>query len=477
VEEGGLRVGFGRVDITPDPVSSTVRLGGYEDRGKKPATGVMAPLHARAMVASDAEGRLVGIASLDVCHVNSGLRDLVVERLAPAGFGDDSLLLAATHTHSGFAGYDRTMLARWLFGAFDAGLLERTAGLVTDALLQAMAAMRPCRLESATREIEGLNRSRLDPAFEFGDSAPGRGVAPDPARYPVDKRLSVIKAVGPDGRACGAIVHFAAHPTILSPKNLNLSPDFPGIVCGRVEEAMGSGSVALYLNGTLGDTAPTPDWTDTVEAEIADLKGYGNRLADEACGLLTETVAAPRPCLEWGMARREFANAVLRPLRRLRLPRMLSRALYLRPDVPLQVVRLGGTVLVAVPGEATFAAGGILERLCPAGIECLVVAPANGYVGYLVTPSQYADGGYAADSCLFGPDVVARLEEGFREAFGGIGSERPAKTGVGDPPPALDPSASRSQNVRGPPEAQWRSRRTASSSPSGSRGRRRSGAT
>ena len=413
-------LGLAQVEITVDPRAAKVRLAGYGARFRKLATGVLDPVYAHALVGADARGRLFGIVSLDLCWVPTELRDRVLAKLADRGFTASNLLMAATHTHSSLAGRDRTALSRLLFGPFDEALTERTAARVAEAVARAQESMVPARWEIATVRLPGMNRSRLDPAFDVGQSAYGQGLKPDPGKYRVDDRLTVLRFTTVEGKPLGALVHYAAHPTILSDKNLNISADWPGVVYRRVAEALGPETVTIVLNGTEGDTAPLPDWQDDVNAEVRQVQEYGNRVADEVLKALPQTRPMKSQDVATSLAVRPLANVVMRSLRGWKMPLSFSRLFYARPEAPFQAFRLGDLVFLALPGEPTTQVGADMMALCSPDDACRVVGLSNGYLGYLVTPQEYAGGTYAADSSFFGPHEEDMIRDGVRAALDGL---------------------------------------------------------
>src|SRR6185312_8720565 len=100
---GGLRIGFGRVDITP-PLH--IPYLSYLPR-QTPFQGVHDPLFARAMVADNGETRLA-IVTVDALGLSTDVlgpgRDFVAETRARierrAGVPTEHVLLAASHAHS-----------------------------------------------------------------------------------------------------------------------------------------------------------------------------------------------------------------------------------------------------------------------------------------------------------------------------------------------------------------------------------------
>ena len=412
-----IKAGASKVNITPDLKRKAVCLNGYTDRKKRPAQGVLDEVFARALVLEDDSGNLLGIVSADLCWFSSELRDEILKRLEPEGFSAHNLVLAATHTHSSFFGYDRSFLAQKLFGPFDEEILTETASKVAQAVLQAKRNMQDARAAMAVRRVEGLTRSRLDPAFQFGADESKPEVEPDPEKYPVDDDMTVLHISAQDGSTIAAVIHLAAHPTILSPKNMKISADFPGVLCGKLEKSLGDDAIAMFLNGTLGDTAPLPDWTSSLDAEIKDMMEYGEKLAQIATEVLERAAPLENAQIAGSAVEIKAPRIVLRRLGNIKLPRILSRLFYSKEQIPFQAVRLGSLVFLAIPGEPTTDVGERLKGMCSEDSRCLVVAPANGYVGYIVTPEQYDDGGYASDTCFFGRNASDIVADAVRKAL------------------------------------------------------------
>jgi hypothetical protein len=95
-------------------------------------------------------------------------------------------------------------------------------------------------------------------------------------------------------------------------------------------------------------------------------------------------IAAPAP-----RPRRGCALWWLAPLSRPALRRLAS------PRVPVQALRLGPARLLFVPAEPSAEVGVALRSASPAA-HLGIVALANDWIGYLVSPGEYAGGGYEA---------------------------------------------------------------------------------
>ncbi|MCL4236195.1 MAG: neutral/alkaline non-lysosomal ceramidase N-terminal domain-containing protein, partial [Deltaproteobacteria bacterium] len=290
------------------------------------------------------------IVSTDLCYVTTIVHDEALSKLAVDGFDDHNFLLTATHNHSGFAGYDRSFIAKVAMGAYDEKILKYLTDSIAEAVREARASAEPARIEMSSKDVFGLNRSRLDPGFVHGNES--ANTAPDTGAHPVNRTLTVLKFSRTDGSTIGALVHFTAHPTVLSPKSTRVSADYPGVVYRRVEEALGPDTTVLYMNGPLGDAAPSPDWVEGV-SEDRQMEDYGEALSKAILDVMSSRQPLAAHDVSGAAVREPFERVVVRSWGRSELPHFLSRAFYVDPEVTFQTTRLGSLVFIAVPGEAT----------------------------------------------------------------------------------------------------------------------------
>lgn len=96
----GLRAGAGRADITPP--TGYYLMGWVRSDAK--SQGQLTRLFARSLVL-ERNGRKLALVAADLGFVPAGLVADVVERLADRGFGEESVIISASHTHSAPAGY------------------------------------------------------------------------------------------------------------------------------------------------------------------------------------------------------------------------------------------------------------------------------------------------------------------------------------------------------------------------------------
>ncbi len=153
-----LRAGFG-VSALPAPENGP--LAGYGGLRDRRAQELADPPQARALVLDQGELR-VALVALDLVIMRPALRDAL---LAPGqALGVDSLVLVATHTHSGPGGYMPGFLAeRVTAGGHVPGTGEALVDAARAALEKAVADLAPVRAASGSGALTlAVNRRRRD---------------------------------------------------------------------------------------------------------------------------------------------------------------------------------------------------------------------------------------------------------------------------------------------------------------------------
>ncbi|MCI0339712.1 MAG: neutral/alkaline non-lysosomal ceramidase N-terminal domain-containing protein [Planctomycetales bacterium] len=303
---GRLLAGAAEEDITPPPGLPPF---GYSAAAKHSSfAGHRVRLRAEAFAFLDAGGGLAAVVVADLGHVSAVLHREVARRVAgTTGLTADRLLLAATHTHSGPAGY---AAAAWynalgsprIPSGFDPALADFLAGRIARAIERAFgergAGLSPAVLRVGSVRVPGLTRNRSPEAFlrnpEASPDAPG-GRAP-----PVDETLTLLRLDREDGTPIGGLFHFAGHQTVVSPEADLWHADVFGVatrLLGRDLAGPGGAPVLAFANGAEGDVSfawrPEPREALAGHSEAMRL---GAALAAAARGLWDSTgSAAPVP--------------------------------------------------------------------------------------------------------------------------------------------------------------------------------------
>jgi len=347
---------------------------------------VAVPLEARALVLASGPER-VGLLTLDLLLVDDAL--VAEVRRSATGLRLSTLWVAATHTHSSL-------------GAYASNPVVQVAGTgrFRPQIRQAVVAAALRALSAAA--------DRLEPASAFGGTSPRAGRTGSRDEFPeVDVRLTRLVLRGAAGPV-GQVVVFAAHPTLAEHPVRALDPDWPGRLA-LAEEVRGQG-VTLVLQGSGGNaTAARPrEGEEPMEAMVrfvdAALDGVPLRAVGPGLGHASAEVRLPGP---------DAARLVPRGLA------TLVDNLLLCPWAPrtaeVSVLEIGSLRLLAVPAEATFAAGLPLER---AAGGARLVSLVNGYLGYVEPPERVeADRGESPRQ-LFSSALLETLRRGAVAATG-----------------------------------------------------------
>ena len=358
-----FRAGVAVVDLTP---TRKVPLGGYSGRRGKPLTGIHDPVYAKALWLETDESR-VCILTTDLIGASIEIRD----RIKP---DDASLILTASHTHSGPGGLGRGIW-QLAMGKFDEALLEELTEKLRDVIDRARADRRPAQVAFAREAAPEFVRNR-----RRGDG-------------PVDPDLNVMIVTDLISRPIAVLTNYAAHGTLLSEKNFLVSGDWPGSFQRAVEARIPA--VALYTNGAEGDVAP---------------RAPGGRSRFEKCDALGEALAKRVDNLVHSIDNAQGEVKLSYVERGVDLPSPTLSAAPKRSVLGL--LRIGDVRFFCVPGEPAAALGLELKRRFPGS---WILGLANDHLGYFLTEEEYRRGGYERLVSFYGPKMgpwlVAQLTE------------------------------------------------------------------
>ncbi len=244
-----LRLGSARVEITP-PIGYP--LEGYESR-KSGSTGVHDPLYARVLVVKSPETSIAFVA----CDLVGLVSDMVVKG-AREKYGIEHVLLSSSHTHGG----PQTTI----WDSYEVGGPDRTWPTPQNSWYAATEAKILAAVGEASRRLEpvtmvpalgfaylGYNRRKVD------DAGNVKMLWRNPERqptHPIDPRIGLVIFKNARGSVRGVIVNYACHAVVLGPDNLQISADYPGVMCDYVEKELGGGATCLFVQGASGDINP-----------------------------------------------------------------------------------------------------------------------------------------------------------------------------------------------------------------------------
>jgi neutral ceramidase len=372
--EGPLHAGAASVsiDLPPD-----VPIGGYARLSWR-SEGTRDPVGARALVL-EVPGCRAALVSADVLLLSERLVREVEARVADLRL--DAVIVGATHTHAGPGGFrDEFAFERAALGPFDAGLLDRIADRMAQAIRLAAATAVPARMTIARGAANDLVKARHG----------GRE----------DGRMTALRfEAGSGGGPIGELLVFPAHPTILGKANRRLSGDWPGALAARP----GRG-VRLVLQGAIGDQSVRMEGVDDADAperyakaveQHADTLPSAPSTSRTVMATASASVTLPAP---WPGASPRLLRRAVSTLARSQLPE----------SARVTVLRLGALRLVALPAEPTAAVAQRWRSLV--GEDAEIVSLVGGYAGYVETPERTLRGEGEAVHTYYGPELAARLE-------------------------------------------------------------------
>ena len=268
------------------------------------------------------------------------------------------------------------------------------------------------------RDAETDNNQNMEIDVEFPENT-GR-ITPG-----IDNALNVLHFVSKHDSRRATILHFACHPVVMQVTE-NICTDYVGVLADETERR--AGGVTLFLQGACGDIDPfyfTPGSHEDyhkmgialADAACGVIEGFKNRrLSDglgeksidgNGLGFYTTDVSLPSRALPSGAdkiklyeeyeklravgaARTHEENMSFKTVEEVR--RRIEEG-----DGPfnatLQIIKIGGFIFAAIPGEVFNAMGREIAGLSK-NHKILTAGYANGYVGYIAPRYEWERGGY-----------------------------------------------------------------------------------
>lgn len=417
-----LQAGVAVADITP-PVG--YRMCGYFN--ERLSTGVLNPLHAKALVLRQGDTRaamvfcdLIGLS----VEVSKQAREQVEREIGiPAG----NILLAATHSHTGPLYCDalrdhlheKAVAQHGKDPCEEVDYPSQLVSRIVDAIKEADARVRPVQAEVASAQQQGLSFNRR---FHMKDGTvrfnPGV-LNPDILRVagPIDPGVGVV--LFRDGQtAMAGLVNFALHLDTLG--GTQYAADYPYYVEQTLRETLGKDFVLLFGNGTCGDI----NHIDVTTKDRLKTDTIGTTLGRTVAAALPQSkaVAKPRlavlrtavevPAQQFTPAEIEQAKKDMDKIGTAEFPFLDQVRAYKIVDIqsrgstiPLevQVLRISDEVaVVGLPGEVFADIGLAIKKASPFPTT-LVIELCQDSVAYVPTRKAFAEGSYETVNSRIAP--------------------------------------------------------------------------
>ena len=362
----------------------------------KSSTATLDPLAVRALVLEDDSVRLVWVA-LDVIAVDGAFTQHVRSRIGGRSDPPTTLLVSASHTHSGPGAFlESRLMGIVAADRLDPEVREAMLAAVADSVRRAAERLAPAQVATGVVNAPVVVKSRL--------------------AQPLDVELVVMKVSARAGAPIALVWNHAIHGTMLGAHNLALSGDVMGIASSALERDLGV--PALFVNGALGDVSPRGHGREAVLDAALQLSravsAEWRRLRPEASPSLTirsARVDLPAPSLSL----RNCMGGWIPGMLRLPLDGALPR------HTELTATAIGDTAWITVPGELESRLGLALKGAARSRWpHAFVAGVTNDYLGYFVTADTYERPAYVTCASLYGRDGGDRLTAAGRELLRGL---------------------------------------------------------
>jgi neutral ceramidase len=380
-----FRAGVAKADLDPP---TGIPMAGY---GVRLSKGTLDPIEARVLAMSDGT-RTVAFVTLDLCYPFDP--PVMEEIRAAARASADEVIFHASHTHSGptYAAAPEAV--------------KHAIPRIAAAIQSAVRSMTPVRIGNAWGQTYlGFNRRYLAPDGSL--EMFWRNETKISTTFPVDPTVGVIRFDRTDGTPLAVLVHYACHPVVLGPENLDYSADYPGEMRRYIEQQLGG--MAFFLQGAPGDINPYYDKTTLIEDAVGLMKQTGRKLGVEAARIAktirTAAPASPRIQTKTVVleARNRWNLEKLRPVLQERYHMEEIRAGRLLADhmqLPVTTLILNQDLaFVGMPGEPFVEFQMQLRAKSPLP-NSFLIGYTNGYFAYFPTIAAAVRGGYGADSTV-----------------------------------------------------------------------------
>ena len=439
-----FKVGFSRADITP-PLG--VPMSGYTFL--RTASAVRDRLELNALAISDGRNTAILMAA-DLLDLQDGDYAVELRRriAAAAGVPVEAVYFHCTHTHLSPATGKADPNSETSFDG-DAAYCERLLDTACAAAKAAIDDLAPATISigrAEARRISFIRRFRMKDGSIRTNPGVGNPEIKEPIGRP-DETAQVIR-FRREGRNEVVAVNFGTHPDTIGGDAI--SADWPGFARRFVEKSL-DGVRCILFNGALGDANhvcvdPGPGEREGLKRDFDDVdRGYehAQHMGRVVAGAVMSVYGKCAP-VEPGEVSYAVKDVVVPsnrpkpeelplahryselhasgkdseiPFRGMELTTVVAEAgrmlrLENGPDafsMPLSTVSVGSAIrFVGIPGEPFTEIGRLIKGESPSAMT-FVTCITNGYYGYFPTAGAYREGGYEAQSSIFGPTVAQDL--------------------------------------------------------------------
>ncbi len=412
--ERNLKIGLGQVNITP-PIGISL-MGYFFDRK---SVGIHDEIYAKTILLDDGKTKAVIIC----CDLADIEREMVLKAKGlmekELGISSGNVLIHSTHTHTG-----PVTKSEPIIGTKDEGYLEILPRLLLGSVISAKNNLTDAKIGFGSGREENISfnrrylmkdgKVRTNPGYNDKNIVRAMG--------PIDPEVGVMKLEDKTGNLMGLLVNFACHPDTVG-GNL-ISADYPGVISKMIKKMKGNHVMIAFANGTCGNINHCDRIGGKIRKSYFDqAKWMGTILGGEVLKVcekiecqsqsilkvahkeLDITARIPSPGelrfarrlvqvgIE-GLAKEEkeeiskhtnfFGDEVIWAKMLIDLAEKKKRT----EKVDVQVIRVGNSAIVSLPGEVFVEFGLRIKK--NSKFKPTLVAELNSLVGYIPTEEAFS---------------------------------------------------------------------------------------
>ena len=248
----GFRVGYARVDITPD---QPVPMSGYGNNEKRVSQTILDRLYVTCVAVTDEQDNSLLLFSVDLQNTKEAIWQPARATLSQlTGIPENNMTLGATHTHSAVhqsAAGSNDYVTQWA---------DEYGDKIVQCGVNALNDRKPATMQTGSVETEGLNFIRhyttlsggyVGDSFGSWDESPltGHTTYNDPTMH-------IIRFIRDDAKDV-VMANWRAHAGLTGGKDIkDLSADFVGAFREAIE-TMDDDIAFMYCQGAAGNVNPT----------------------------------------------------------------------------------------------------------------------------------------------------------------------------------------------------------------------------
>ncbi len=371
---GSLFAGFSKIGITPGLDSEKddvlrgefiqVPLSGYGAREGAPSAGIHDSIFVKA-AAIKVGNKLVVFVGADLLIIPPNIADSVMAILSEKGLLREQIFFSATHTHSSLGAWGNGWVGEQFAGEYNPNVVAWLAQKISEAVLTAVADMKPAMIASGDFDAGDYTRNRL-----IGE----RGTKNNDFSFILLEQDKGKKAV---------IGSFSAHSTTMGDENMLISADYPGYWERKMENT--SVDYAIFFAGSMGSQTHRGEGEGFTRPEF-----IGESLADSLNAHLEKTELKNEITFSSVSLKMLLPEYNIRLTTKTNLSTFLCEKINPLPEnTYLQVVRIGDMIWITTPSDFSgeFALQ-IKNALASKGFKANISSFNGSYVGYII-PGKY----------------------------------------------------------------------------------------